>query len=426
MRMAQATVSGLESRLRILKEYQTPAVLSELRAELAAAQSRRQALENAYKTAEEEIGAYPALEQKLASWYRELAERTANLGILNDSLAKAEIAEASQISSVRVIDQAKIPLFPAGPRLLTSGLNGILAGLLLSLAYIGAMEYVRPHLRCRQDFEQTGSMLKGLIPFDPHAGNAGQGAMATGTGAVHVKPSFLDRLVHACQREEQRLRRKGPDSVPAGEADWAFHNRRAFNNHVDHLVEHLIRTSRGKAIAFTSLDEDRGKSFVIEHLAIRAAHGGKRVLIIDANSVNPRMQQAFGIRVSKATLADLMTGAGTLDSALTNVAAGIDVVTSVNQAVDNRTNWDIAGVRSQLDAIAENYDLVMIDTVSLRLDPLVTRLWALSSHMVCVLDATSCTRDSFDNLRERVAEYDHSVDYVLNYVRFSGDYLYDS
>lgn len=426
MRRAEAAVSELESRLRILKEYQSPAVLSELHAELAGAQARRQALENSFKDAEAELSRFPELEQKLAALYREHAERAANLDILNNSLAKTEIAEASNISSVRTIDRAIVPLFPSGPRLLSSAMASILVGLLLSAAYIGSMEYVRPHLRCQKDFEQVGASLKGLVPFDQHANNVGQGRVAAGGEAAHARPSFLDRFVYACQREERRLRRKGPEGVLPGEESWTFHNRRAFNNHIDHLVDHLVKTCRGKAIAFTSLDEDKGKSFVIEHLAMRASNAGKRVLVIDANTVNPRMQQAFRIQVSRTTLADMMTGTGTLETALTPVAPGFDVVVAGRQSADNRVALDIAGMRNQLDAVGANYDLVMIDTPSLRVDPLVTRLWDLSSRMVCILDATTCTRDSFDDLRERLVQYDRPIDHVLNYVRFSGDYLYDS
>lgn len=426
MRKSQAVADDLEERLTVLKNYQSPAVLSDLTAELAGARARTSSLEQSYKAIEEELNRFPALEQELLALFRERAERAANLETLQESLTRTEIAEASQLSSVRTIDRAAVPRFPSGSNLVSSGLSAILVGLILSAVYIATMEYVRPQLRSRSDFENRGVSLQGLIPYDQHSASRSRIELAADNANPDRKASRLDRFVYGCQVWERGFRRKESTGRPPASEGWTLHNRRAFINHVDHLVAHLTESCRGVPVVFTSLDEERGKSFVIEHLAFRAVHSGKKVLIIEANTDYPRMRQAFGIQSVKATFADVRSGKSRLQEAILTAAAGIDLVPAEKQSADSRKEWDVASLREQLRSISQQYDLVMIDTVSLRIDPLVKRLWDLSGHMVCILDATTCTMDSFDDLQGRVARYENKVDYVLNYVRFSGDYLYES
>ena len=418
LRDARKTEAGIEEvtdKLKLLQDYQSPTALVPLRATLAGLTARKRTLDKSLETIETRLDFYPSLERQLIALYRERAEKEAALEILQQSLTKTEIAEASQINTVKIIDPAVKPPLPSRPRLLHNGVAAIMVGLILSVAFVTGMEHMRRYVRAPEDLNEVGIRPAGVIPFFK-SGNRGK----------RVPTTAVERIVRGFASRERKMHRKTKGRRRSYGKGKSSKNAVTFHNHLDHLMVRLADEAAGKPIVFTSMDEEQGKSFLIEHLARRAAEAGRKVLVVDANLVDPTLHQAFNTN-GNVMFADVLSGRANLTDAIVHVDPRIDLIPSDGKrGVGQDEAWQIDSVGQQLEAIREPYDMVLMDAASLRTHPMVTRLWTLSRKMVCVFDATTSTQSDAVELSELVKDRGAEVNYVLNYVKYPGDYLYQA
>jgi capsular exopolysaccharide synthesis family protein len=101
-----------------------------------------------------------------------------------------------------------------------------------------------------------------------------------------------------------------------------------------------------------------GTTTVISNIAATAASSGRSVLVVDANFRRPRLAQAMGLSNDAVGLADLLSGAATLDQAIVDAGDGISVIsagTPANRVFDRVSNGTfeslVAEWRGQFDLI---------------------------------------------------------------------------
>ena len=388
----------LEARLDALKAYQTPVALAALEAERNGLKARQTAVEQAIDEQMAKLNALPAKEAGLLDLYRERTIKERALTGLQDRLLETKVAEAAQLSAVRVIDPAIAPLYPERPLLLRNAAASIPVGLLLALGFVLLTEARRAGLRCREDLGGAGEALLGLVPCVAAPGHDDPDAEKSGK-----KEEFFRNIAH-------------------GRYGTVAH-RRVVKRHLEHLLLRLTEGGERRICMFVSLHGGEGKTFLIEQLARLAREAGGNVLLVDANLNQPALHRLFGKPLS-AGLAETLLGAARAGEALVSIEDGLDLLCAGATRLSGQTRWDLLACKEELRRLAEAYDLVLMDSAALRQDPAVARLSRLSDRAVCVFDATASAQGDLDAVREHLRGSPIPVDVVLNKVLYKADYLF--
>jgi polysaccharide biosynthesis transport protein len=104
-----------------------------------------------------------------------------------------------------------------------------------------------------------------------------------------------------------------------------------------------------------------GTTTVVSNVAASAAASGRSVLVIDANFRRPRLGQAMGVSNDSTGLADVLSGAATLDQAVTETGDGISVMaagTPANRVFDRLSNGTFESMVAELRG---RFDLIIFD-----------------------------------------------------------------
>jgi succinoglycan biosynthesis transport protein ExoP len=208
---------------------------------------------------------------------------------LLQKLQTAGIDAGLESLEIDVVDYAMPPLSPTlKPRssmLLTYGLVGLVAGVLLALL----LETLDTSLRSVSEIEAvTGLPSLAIVPRTKRSNPDQLAAMST-----------VERNINVLTQ-------------PKSQFTEAFRSLRTA----------LLLSSVGrepKTIVFTSATPSEGKTTAASNLAVILAQGGTRVLLIDADLRRPNMHHRFGLS-GKIGLSTLLSGQGTLSESVQNVA----------------------------------------------------------------------------------------------------------
>ncbi|MEO6445107.1 MAG: GNVR domain-containing protein [Gemmatimonadaceae bacterium] len=268
------------------------------------------------------------------------------VGLLQTRLKEAQITEAVQDPSVRVVDMAVLPSKPSWPKTPLLLMAGLLTGMLAGAATGFTRETRVSMVRSRRDLQEVSDVpVLGLIPsFSPAARLIGNGARQ---GAVPGGPR------PALQLANGRPRTTKVADLAAAEAFVRLYMNAEWS--AGRPLRSILATS--------PLPGD-GKTTSVLHLAGAAAGQQRRVLVVDADLRCGGLTHALELREQRG-LVDMLTGDATLAECIVSVplpgggradaigAGSITHVASVPQIVD--------AVRELLRQ-ATHYDVVLIDT----------------------------------------------------------------
>lgn len=388
----------LDARINALKSYQTPASLAAIEAERTGLKSRQAAVEKVIDEQMAKLDKLPAKEAGLLDLYRVRMSKERALTALQDRLLDTKVAEAAQLSAVRVIDTAIPPVYPERPLLLRNAASSVLVGLLFSLGFVLLAEARRAGLRSREDLGADAGALLGLVPAvaatthdDPDAEKGGKMA------------EFFRGIAH-------------------GRHGTVAHRRRV-KRHLEHLFLRLADDGRAGVCLFTSLNGGEGKTFLLDQLARLAREAGRKVLLVDANLSQPALHLSFGKPLT-AGLTELLLGHATARDVVVSVDESVDLICAGMVRVNGQARWDLAACKEQLNSLAAGYDMVLMDSAALRQDPAAGRLLPLAERVVCVFDATASARDDLHAVREFLRDATGPVHFILNKVLCRADFLF--
>jgi tyrosine-protein kinase Etk/Wzc len=393
-------VSGeqLDARIDSLKAYQTPAALALIEAERTGLKSRQAATEKVIGEQMAKLDGLPEKQSGFLDLYRERTIKERALAALQDRLLETKVAEAAQLSAVRVIDPAIPPIYPERPLLLRNAVTSVLVGLMLSLGLVLLAEARRAGLRSREDFGAESGCLLGIVPAvaatahdDPDAEKDGKMAELF-RGIAHGR---LGTVAH----------------------------RRTVKRHLEHLFLRLADDARARVCLFVSVNGGEGKTFLIQQLARLAGEAGRKVLLIDANLNQPALHLAFGKPLA-AGLTEVLSGNATARDVIVSVSESVDLICAGQTSLNGQGRWDLPACKEQLNGLAAGYDLVLVDSASLRRNPSVGRLLPLADRVVCVFDATASARDDLEAVRGFLCNSATPAHFVLNKVLCRADYMF--
>ena len=273
------------------------------------------------------------LQQQLAELKLKYGEKHTTVTQLKDSIDKMannlsgaplEDIEAMGPASVKIIEQASIPLRPTGPSKLLMLLLALVMSIFLSVMLAFVFEYMDQTFKSPRDIEQ---FLK--LPF---------------LGSIPRKKMLEKALV------------KGKRKTTYSK----------FYQNLADQVYLLVKDKKLTALQITSALPKEGASTVIANLgAYLADKLNHKVLIIDANLRAPAMHKIFGLKEQNG-LSELLQNKIDFNEAVQNPSPHLSVITAGQTELNPITLLDSTMMRAELEQAKKKYEVILIDCANLR------------------------------------------------------------
>ncbi len=273
------------------------------------------------------------LQQQLAELQLKYGDKHSTVLQLRDSIEHMTTSlngqplpdvEAIGPASVKVVEQASVPLQPAGPAKELVYLLAALMSVFLGVMLAFACEYLDQTFKTPQEMEQFLNVpYLGFVPF------RGRWENALIKDAERATPYVL-----------------------------------AFRNLSDQL--YLIMKDRGyKSLLVTSAEPSEGVTTIAANLGIYLSTiRGHRVLVIAANLRNQIMHDLFGLE-NKIGLSDVVQGKAGLKEAVSHITPTLDVLFTGRSNLNPITILDSNKMAEMVKEAEASYDLVLVDCANL-------------------------------------------------------------
>lgn len=331
------------------------------------------------------LATIPAQQVETARLDRQIELLAELYGFLQTRLREAEVAQAVDLPSVRIVDQASYPTEPASPRpllnLVLGAVLGVLAGLLLAL--------YREHLdtRIREGQELAQEVGIPVLTMIPHVRSA--------SPAIFSSMASIARAAGGRERVPQK------DDLQkrlAAEAFWSLSTELGFL--ADSLENGGIRS-----LAITSAARGDGKTFTACNLAVTRAGLGEKTLLIDADLRAHGVSRFFKLAGDLPGMGDLLS-ADVPDEA--DLEVGVDGFANLRVMPAGRPTEQPAGLletdhfKRLLTSAQEEYDLVLVDTPPLNIIPDAATVAAQVDGVLVVVRHGSTDRAALQYTLERL------------------------
>jgi polysaccharide biosynthesis transport protein len=336
------TVKKLQSQVDELQaqlDAQKTAILQSIRTSYAAAHAKEQLMDSEIKGTSNELS-------KMARYNALKKEAQANSDLYNTLYARvkeAGIAAASKSSNLRVVDEARVLTFPSRPnRILNFGV-GLLAALLGGVGLAFLREQVDQRIFTPEDVRHwIGGANICIVPqFFSAQSRQLPGTNGHAPGREKLAPGvrFLLDRPHSLEAEALRS-----------------------------LYTSIMLSRRGtppQAVLVVSSFPGEGKTTVAVNLALAMAQHGS-TCVVDADLRRGRVAAAFGL-TGKVGLADVLSGAATMESALVEVPSLSNLTVLPAHAGDINAGTLVCSEAMQnvINDLRERFRFIVVDSAPL-------------------------------------------------------------
>jgi capsular exopolysaccharide synthesis family protein len=330
------------------------------------------------------FGGLPDKVHKQAGLDMELNVAQHRYSSLLDSLHRVEMAEASTLSEIRVVEPAVSPLVPVSPNKALNGLLGVFVGLVFGLGLAFITEYQDDTIRTAEDVKELKSIaLMGMVPM--------------------FKPT-----------KQPLISTRDPND-PLCES---YRRIRNYPSIEDGSVRSLLITSPGP---------NEGKSTTVVNLGISIARERKKVVLVDMDLRRASLHAYFNLP-NHVGMTDILQGETSLDEAIqATPVEGLSIISSGPPFPDVGVLIESGQVGPLVSELTTRFDMVIIDSapVLVKSDALV-----LAKHVdgpIVVIESEKTTRRAARELIDILAKARiEPLGLILN--RFSikkGKHFYD-
>lgn len=322
---------ALEERMETLRRrlhQEIENVLASLRSEhreVLAAESQLEAMIAGLKQEAFELNKKEIDQRRLAR-EQENNERLYNLVLAR--LKDADLAVMLRSNNVRLLDAAVPPPKPVKPRVPLVLALSMMLGLFGGVGLVYLVEILDNTIKEEEETEQLLQVpVLGLLPAI--AGPKGEKRIPERD--LHVARSPNSAFAEACRSVRTNL-----------------------------LFMSAEKPQR--ILQFTSPGPGEGKSSACMNLAIAMAQNGQRVVVVDADLRQPTVHRMVGTANERGLSTVLATGSDWEDAVKSTEVAGLSVIPSGPIPPNPVELLHTEKFRSLLEALAERYDRVLIDS----------------------------------------------------------------
>ncbi|KKO21063.1 MAG: lipopolysaccharide biosynthesis protein [Candidatus Brocadia sp.] len=274
------------------------------------------------------------LEQQLAELQLQYGEKHPTVAQLKDNISKMiknltgetlSNIEAIGPASVKIVEQAQVPLQPTGTNKRITLLIAFFMSPFLGIMIAFGFEYLDHTFKSPQDVETFLNLpLLGSIP----------------------KKGFKDKTLI---KDSKRMIAFTP----------------AYQNLSDQI--YLLMKDKGlKSILMTAPSPSDGSTTIIANLAnFLSSKAGHKVMVIDANLRTPTIHKVFNIS-GNTGLANVLEGKVSLEAAAHELSANLTVLPAGNTTLNSTPLLDSARMANIISSVKEKYELIFIDYANLR------------------------------------------------------------
>ncbi len=300
----------------------------EAEARKQALEGKIQALDQLIAETQKQMRNFPSKEVRLAELERRVSVTREIYNTLLDRLQEARIAEASKTSDAKVIDYAHPPRGPISPKPKKDLVLWTVIGLLLGILGAFVLEYLDNTVKTSKEVEKIlGMPVLGLIPW-----------------------------MEGTEKDTQPLVAHFDPKSPVAEAYRTLRSNIKFAS----LGQPL------KTLLVTSTVAKEGKTSTSTNLAITLAQSGQRVLLVDADLRNPRLNRVFKIQ-REPGLSDVLIGRTSLEDAVYEVPdiANLYLLPCGPIPPNPAELLSSQALQNLMETLKQQYDLVIFDSAPL-------------------------------------------------------------
>lgn len=326
--------------------------------------------ENSLATSKESLQSIPQTQRIYLSLMREYEVKEKILSTLLEKQAEAQIAKASIVSSVYILDRALTPRAPISPLAQKVYIIGIGLGICLGLLLI-----------------LVSGMLKNTISY-----------------REEIENSSVTPIIGVVRRSSESLKQKYPllMSVEHPKSSLSESIRSIRTN-----MQFISPDKESKIVSITSTVSGEGKSFITINLAGIISLLNVRVVILDMDLRKPKLHFSFG-QDNSAGLSTYLVGKNSLDEILKKTQyKSLDIITS-GPIPPNPA--ELIQSKRMTDLLAElrtQYDYILIDTPPIGLVTDGASILKLSDIALYVIRA-DYSKKSFAQNPDQLVE-DHNI-----------------
>jgi tyrosine-protein kinase Etk/Wzc len=319
--------------------------------EVNALSAKEDALRTLVAKYEDEVNRLPQQELTLARLEREKQVNAELYAILVKARNEAEIASASAIGTIEVVDPAPRPTRPVRPKKEQNALIGSISGLMLGILFCFLLERSDKTIKTEDEVKKLLNLpILGVIPRVDAQGPSG--------GRYLYRPSERKKRkeTKASSLEESRtpvelITRDLPKS-PTSEAYRVLTTNLQFAE-----LERKLKT-----LVVASSIPLEGKTSVAINLAITLTSARSRVLLVDADLRFPTIHRTFKLDTVPG-LTDLLIGLESPEWVIHSVEGveNLDILTSGSSPPNPSELLRSSRMKELISEIQKEYDKVLFD-----------------------------------------------------------------
>jgi capsular exopolysaccharide synthesis family protein len=314
---------------------------------------------------QQRVNVLPRLEQEQRELENKLKVAQTTYSLMLQKFQEIRVAENQNAGNVRIIQPALVPDEPVSARKALSAISGVLIGSVLSLATALILESQDKSIRTIEELRELfGLTLLGVIP-----GYKQPEKMLRFNKNLTLNSAQVPHYVTTNGQVKQNayttsnLELVMPKIVGQNQA---YSSIGTAYQMLQANLKFLCSASGFKTLAVTSTQRQEGTSTVCANLAWTNAQLGRKVLLVDANLHHPVQHEIWGLP-NQVGLSNVILGDAQLHNAIAEVSPGLKVLTSGVIPSNPMALIDSQQFAALIEQFSQTYDLVIIDTPSLKL-----------------------------------------------------------
>ncbi|MGF1477903.1 MAG: GumC family protein [Cyanophyceae cyanobacterium] len=320
--------------------------------ELQILELRRQALEQATRSLNQQVQQMPVLARYYTDIQRELEVATESLNRFLKAREELQFEAAQKALKWKIIAHPEEPSNPISPRPVQAISFGIVAGLLLGLVAAYIAERLDPVFHSSEELKDAIKLpILANIPIQKD---------------LDVIEQTLEGSVPQLQIGDRKLNITSPANGHQKEQRYQSSPFLEAFRSLNTNIRLLGSETRNTSLVVSSSAPAEGKSTVSVHLAKAAAAMGQRVLIIDADLRRPQVHKRLGLEQDGPGLSNVIADGLDVEEVIQRVPQtdNLFVLTAGETAPDPPRLLSSRRMHQIMEHLQKenNYDLIVYDT----------------------------------------------------------------